>query len=220
MDERNITLLVADDHELFLEGLCGLLAALPGLAVLARAGDGRALVSLARRFRPDIILTDLKMPVLDGTAAIREIVSLQLPSACLALTNFDSDALICGALEAGARGYIHKSATKKEMMEAIQAVWAGKVYFCRSTSLRMTRMIARSSFYPGKQPAPSLFSEREKEVILLICEEKTNEEIGAIIFLSPRTVERIRTGIYDKMKVKGPAGVVLYAIRNNLLLVE
>ncbi len=215
-----VSVLIADDHDVYRDGLSGLLGKMDGITFAGEAANGKQLVQLASRLKPDIILTDLKMPGMGGIEAIREITALKLPCACIALTNFDSDGLITDALEAGARGYIQKTANKKEILEAIEAVYAGKVYYCRSTSVSMMKIIARSRFQPGKEATPDMFSEREKQVISMICRERSNVEIGQALFLSPRSVERIRTATYDKMNVKGPAGVVIYALRNNLYFID
>ncbi|HWB28394.1 MAG TPA: LuxR C-terminal-related transcriptional regulator [Chitinophagaceae bacterium] len=119
-----------------------------------------------------------------------------------------------------ARGYVQKSAGRQDVLDAVRAVHGGHYYYCRTTSTRLAAIIARSGYHRGQQRPAAVFSEREKQIIGLICEEKNNEEIGRALFTSPRSVERLRAGIMEKTGARTPAGVVIYALRNNLYFLE
>lgn len=217
---KDITVIIADDHDFFRDGLALLLQKEPGIQLMGEVSNGQAMVSLAKRLKPDIILADLKMPVQTGVEAMKEITAMKLPSACIALTNFDNDNLVMDAFGAGAKGYLQKSSGRQDTLDAVRAVHAGGNYYCRTTSARLAAIIARSGFHRGTQIPPIVFSAREKLIIQMICEEHTNEEIGKSLFASPRTIERTRAGIMEKIGAKTPAGVVIYALRNNLYFLD
>lgn len=211
-----ITVVIADDHDIYRDGLFMLLTKDPLIKVVGDASNGKQLLHLYKEFQPDIVLTDLRMPELDGVSAIREIVQLKRDAKIIALSTFDSDTMVTDALEAGAMGYIVKNAERGEITEAIRMVYAGNPYYCKTTSSRLIRLIARSDFNPYHLSSPKLFSEKEREIIKLICEEKTSKEIGDTLFMSPRTVEGHRTKILEKMNVKTTAGIAIYALKNGL----
>lgn len=215
-----ITIVIADDHDIYRDGLFMLLTKDPHIKVVGDATNGKQLVRLFKEFRPDIVLTDLRMPELDGVTAIREIIQFNPDAKIIALSTFDSDTMVTDALEAGAMGYIVKNAERGEITEAVRMVYAGNPYYCKTTSSRLIRLIAKSEFNPYKVPSPKLFSEKEREIIKFICQEKTSKEIGDLLFMSPRTVEGHRIKILEKMNVKTTAGVAIYALKNGLFHLE
>lgn len=211
---------IADDHHIFRDGLAFLLNKEPLVELVGEAPDGRRLVQIVRDLNPDIILTDLRMPEMDGIAAIKSIIEKNKDAKIIALSTFDSDTMVIEALEAGAMGYIVKNADRGEIMEAIRMVYTGSPYYCKTTSNRLIRLIAKSEFNPYKKTGVKLFSDKEKEVIRMICEEKTSKEIAEKLFLSVRTVEGQRVKILEKMNVKTTAGIAIYAIKNGLYFME
>ncbi|TKK64842.1 response regulator transcription factor [Ilyomonas limi] len=211
-----IRVVTADDHSVFLYGLRMTLDADQQITVVGEAGDGRALIAVATAVKPDVILTDISMPDMDGIEAISAIRQMDMNIRCIALTTFGNDQLIIDALEAGAIGYINKNAGREEITEAVKTVYRHIPYYCKATNLKLARLITRSTFNPYNIPHQQVFSEREKQIIQLICQEKTSEEIGKLLFLSKRTVEGCRLKILDKMNVKTTAGLVIYAIKNGL----
>lgn len=215
-----ISLLIADDHEIFRDGLALMLSRQPDINLLGQAEDGRELVQLTLQHQPDIILTDIKMPRMDGIAATQEILRLQPDARIIALSMSDEEAMIVEMLEAGAKGYLLKNADKQEVVEAIEQVYDGNSFYCRNTSAKLASMIVKSSFNPHKKREPVVFSDREQEIIRLICRQQTAKEIGEALFLSKRTVEGYRTKILEKMNVKNTAGVVLYALTHHLIKEE
>jgi DNA-binding NarL/FixJ family response regulator len=218
--QNTIKVIIADDHDIYRDGLLMLLNKDEEIDVVAEANNGNELIKLVQKLHPDIVLTDLRMPIVDGVAAIKEINGFGKPIQCIALSTFSSETLIVEALEAGAMGYVIKNAQRGEILEAVKTVYRGSPYYCKSTSSRLVRMISKSEFNPYNSKNKESFSQKERSIIRLICEEKTSKEISDMLFMSNRTVEGYRSKILEKMKVKTPAGVAIYAIKNGLLSIE
>ncbi len=211
-----IKLVIADDHEIFRDGLRLMLQKQQEINLLGEAEDGKELIELVKHLQPDVVITDIKMPRMDGATAAQHISQHYPHIGIIALTMFDEDDLIVDMMEAGAKGYLLKNADKHEMIEAIKSVFNNEPYYCKHTSHKLAQMVARSKFNPFKQKARPEFSEREKEIIVHICDGLTNKEIAAKIFLSVRTIEGLRMKILEKMNVKNTAGIIIYAIKNDL----
>lgn len=218
MDHR-IQLVIADDHEVYRDGLKSLLQKSDEFEVAGEAATGKQLVSVCEDLRPDVVLTDIMMPVMDGIEATA-CISEQLPSIrIVALSMFNQDNLILDMLNAGASGYLIKNAHKTEIIEAIHSVYRNKPYYCTSTSHKLARLIGASQFGP-KAKQKVMFSPKEIAIIRMICEEKTTREIGDELNMSSRTAEEYRQKVREKMDVKGTAGMVIYAIKNDLFKLE
>ncbi len=216
----NISLVIADDHEIFRDGLALMLTKQSDLSLLGQAEDGNELIELVEKLKPDIVITDIKMPRLDGIAATRVLLQKNPELKIIALSMFDEDNLIVEMLEAGAKGYLLKNADKKEILDAIVTVYEDNIFYCRHTSARLASMIVKSKFDPQKKKTELIFTDREKEIIKLICRQFTAQQIGDVLYLSKRTVEGYRTKIMEKMDVKNTAGVVIFALKNNLIKEE
>ena len=213
----DIKLVIADDHEIFRDGFKLMLSKFPEIMLVGEAGNGRELLELIEKENPDVILTDIKMPVMDGIEATKKIAELYPDKGIIGLSMYDDDELIIEMLEAGAKGYLIKNAGKDQIIEAIKTVYNDEPYYCKTTSHKLTQMIAKSRFNPYKKTEKAEFSEREKEIIAGICEEMTNKEIGDKLFISVRTVEGHRLKILEKMNVKNTVGLVVYAIKNGIV---
>ncbi|MDO6433915.1 response regulator transcription factor [Flavitalea sp. BT771] len=218
--KKQISLVIADDHEIFRDGLALMINKQENLSLVGQAGDGRELIQLVNDKQPDIVITDIKMPYMDGIAATRLMLQHDPLLKIIALSMFDEEDLIVEMLEAGAKGYLLKNADKKEIQEAILTVNEGNIFYCKLTSARLASLIVKSKFDPQKKKSSDLFTEREKQIIELICLQHTAQEIGDRLFLSKRTVEGYRTRILEKMEVKNTAGVVVFALRHNLIREE
>lgn len=212
-----IRLVIADDHEIFRDGLALMLSKQKAIELTGQAANGRELVSMVQTLQPDIILTDIKMPIMDGVEAARLILEKNADQRIIALSMFDEENLIVDMLEAGAKGYLLKNADKQEILDAIDTVYGNNNYYCRLTSARLATMIVKSKFNPYRKSKPVEFSEREKEIIHYICQQLTAQQIADKLFLSKRTVEGYRTRILEKMNVKNTAGVVIYALKHQLI---
>ena len=215
-----IKIVLADDHEIFRDGFKVMLRKQMEVELIGEASNGEELVAITHELKPDVVVTDIKMPRMDGIAATREITASFPGIGVIALSMFDEESLIVDMLEAGARGYLLKNAPKVEILEAIRTVYEQQTYYCASTSGQLARLIAKSGFEnKGKEKLPQ-FSERELQIIRLVCQEKTNKEIAEELFLSVRTIEGYRDKIQEKINAKNAAGVVVFAIRNNIYRIE
>ncbi|GAB4094221.1 response regulator [Flaviaesturariibacter terrae] len=206
-----VRLVLADDHELFRDGLSLLLRSDPRITVEGVAADGEELVELAARLQPQVVLTDITMPLLDGPAAARRIRQLSPRTGIVALSTHDGLPVVLEMLRAGACGYLLKNASRQEILEAVLAASRGEEYFCRAVSSRLAHFAIGDG-----DPRLVAFDERELAVIRYICREYTTEEIGRALFLGKRTVDGYRARILAKIKAKGTAGIVLYALKNGL----
>jgi DNA-binding NarL/FixJ family response regulator len=217
MEEKDrIKLLIADDHEIYRDGLKLMLRKQKDMVIVDEAGDGQELVQLAKKHEPHVILTDIKMPRLDGIAATKIILEHNDKIAVIALSMFNEDSLLVDMLEAGAKGYLLKNADKKEIIDAIKAVYEGEPYYCKHTNMRLSKIM--SSVKTHTAPTETInFSEKEMEVIALTCQEKSNKEIAEQMCVSYRTVEGYKQKILDKMDVKSSAGIVIYAVKHKLI---
>ena len=215
-----IRLVIADDHEIFRDGLALMLSRQETITLIGQAGDGRELIQLVTDHKPDIVITDIKMPKLDGIAASKHLLQQYPGLKIIALSMFEEENLIVEMLEVGAKGYLLKNADKKEILEAIFTVNEGNIFYCKHTSARLASLIVRSKFEPKKQDPSLLFTDRERQVVRLICQQFTAQEIGEQLFLSRRTVEGYRTKILEKMEAKNTAGVVVFALKHGLIREE
>jgi two-component system, NarL family, response regulator NreC len=212
-----IRLVIADDHEIFRDGLALMLSKQDTVTLTGQAADGEQLLRLVEEVRPDVVLTDIKMPRLDGIAATRTLLQRYPDLKIIALSMYEEEDLIVEMLEAGARGYLLKNADKKEIMEAVLTVSEGNIFYCKHTTAHLASLIVKSKFDPRKKAYEALFTDREKEIIRLICRQHTAQEIGNRLYLSKRTVEGYRTRILEKMDVKNTAGVVIFALKHHLV---
>jgi DNA-binding NarL/FixJ family response regulator len=212
-----IRIILADDHEIFRDGFKAMIKKQPSVALIGEASNGEELVEITRQLKPDVVVTDIKMPKMDGLQATK-VLSKELPEiGIVALSMIDEENLIVDMMEAGAKGYLLKNAHKTEIIEAIKAVNEGNIYYCDGASAKLTRMIAKSDKIPfNKKSSKPELSQKEIEVVLLICQEKTNKEIADELNLSIRTIEGYRDRIFEKIGARNSAGVVIYAIRNKI----
>lgn len=213
---NQISIVIADDHELLRDGFRVMLKKYPDIKLLGEAENGKSLIDLVQKVKPDVVLTDIKMPEMDGIEATRMLLKKNPGIRIIALSMFDEENLIIDMLEAGARGYLLKNSHKDEIMDAIRLVHYGQTFYCKTTSAKLVSMIAKSKFNPHKKtPAPD-FTEREIQIIKLVCEQLSNKEIADRLNLSVRTIEGYREKIQEKMEVKNTAGIVVYAIKKSI----
>jgi DNA-binding NarL/FixJ family response regulator len=204
-----IRLLIVDDHPVVRDGLTGMFAADPDFAVVGEAADGSQALRLADAVRPDVILMDLRMPGMDGVAAIAELASRGNPARVLVLTTYDTDSDVLPAIEAGATGYLLKDAPRDELLRAVRAAAAGQSVLAPSVA---TRLLSRV-----REPAPELLSQRELEVLSLVAGGSGNRETAARLFISEATVKTHLLHIYAKLGVTDRAAAVAEAFNRGLL---
>lgn len=211
-----ITIVIADDHEIFRDGFKEMVKRFPEVQLIGEAENGKELMDLVKRLSPDVVLTDIKMPLMDGIEAARQLIKNKCTTRIIALSMFDEENLIIDMLEAGAKGYLLKNTHKHEIIEAIKAVHDGKTYYCKHTSEKLLQLIAKSKFNPYKKIAKPQFSEREVQIIRMICDQLSNKEIAEKLNLSVRTIEGYREKVQEKMDVHNTAGIVVYAIKTSI----
>lgn len=217
---RKIKLALCDDHTLFRIGMSTILGQVQDFELILEASNGQELIDKVSRKTPDVVLLDLQMPVMDGTATadyMRENFPLVK---IVVLTMHDEDRMVLHLLEKGVSGYLLKDADAGEVEKAVRKVMDEGVYLNEFVSRAMLRkMTNKTNVKPVSTPYNSkiLLSEREKEVLALICEGLSTNEISEKIFLSPRTVEGHRLRILEKTGTKNTAGMVAYAFKNSLV---
>ena len=213
-DNGSIRVVMADDHAIFRDGFELIMSKDPAIQLLAQATNGKELVGMVSDLQPDVVVTDIKMPMMDGIEATRSLSSRFPAIGIIGLSMHDEDDLILEMLEAGAKGYLLKNADKDEVLEAIHTVFEGDPYYCRSTNAKLAKLIAKNKYQTYQRHGKPEFNEKEIEIIQLICQEYTNKEIGEKLFLSVRTVEGYRLRILEKMQVKNSVGLVVFAIQH------
>ena len=211
-----ISVVVADDHEIFRQGFKAMISRYDDLEVVGEAENGSELVEMAKRLQPDLAFVDIKMPIMDGIDATREITALITGTRVIALSMFSDDVYVVDMLQAGASGYVLKNARYEELVKASRIVMNGGHYFCNEASDKIQHFLKIHSANSLQKLQEPVLTEREIEVIKLICEQLTSKEIAAALGLSQRTVDTYRDIIQKKTKSKNMVGVVLYAVKYGL----
>lgn len=210
MTEGTITVVIADDHPVFRDGLASLLDPLPGIDVVGRAADGEEALELARARRPDVVIMDLQMPRLNGIEATRRLIAEQPEAGVLVITMGEDESTVFTAVTAGARGYLLKGADADEVVQAIRTVHAGGVVFGASLAQRIATVFASS----GGSPAPAAFPEltdREREILDLVAAGLSNGDIATRLYLSPKTVRNNVSAILTKLRARDRSAAIVTA---------
>lgn len=213
-----IKVLIADDHQLFREGLVNLLSSAPDIDVIAEAKDGKEATEKAKKLKPDVVLIDIGMPGMNGIEATR-ILKKDLPGLKIIAVSMHSDRqFVKGILEAGADGYLLKNCTYRQLIEAVQSVYSGKKYL----SDDITEMVIQGYLDPAEDnpDKDSELSERETEVLKLYAEGKSTRDISEKLFISVKTVGTHKQHIYEKLGLKSNADMVKYAIKEGLIQLQ
>jgi len=212
----NARILIADDHALFRRGLVAAVGERPEWIIVAEAANGREAVQMATEHAPDIAILDLTMPELNGLDAARQIHATLPTTRILILTAHESEQLVREVLDAGALGYLLKSDAGRALMEAIESLLQGRPFFS-STVGRLVLEGYRRSGAAAADPDSGTLSPRERHVVQLLAEGKSNKEIARSLDLSVKTVETHRNNIMRKMAFGSLAELVRYAIRNKIV---
>jgi len=210
-----IRILIADDHQLLIDGLRPLLERQPNVEVVGVARDGLEAADLARDQKPDIILLDISMPRLNGVDAARRILREQPGIKVIMLSMHDDQRFIKESLRVGARGYILKESAASEVIAAIKAVQNGELFFSKSVREQVLREYVEG-IRDGEGAAESPLSGREREVLQILAEGKSTKDAASMLNISVKTVESHRKQIMDKLNLHSIAELTKYAIREGL----
>ena len=214
---EKIKIAIADDYRIFRDGLKISLSADADIEFLHEADNGEDLISNIEKQRPNVVLMDLKMPIMDGMEATQIIRKKYNDIKILVVSMYDDDKFIIHLMEIGANGYLLKNAEPDEIRKAIHSVAENGYYFNDLVNKALLKkLVLKNNIKPSFNENVEL-TERELEVLKLICEEKTAAEIAKVIFLSPRSVEGIRQRLIDKIGVRNTAGLVMFAAKNNIV---
>ena len=210
-----LRILVVDDHDLVRQGLRSMLDTQPGWAVCGEAGTGDEGVTLAQQLRPDIVVMDIHMPGMDGLQATREILAINPQIEVLILTLDETEEVMRAATAAGARGIVMKSDAARELVSAVAALARHEPFYAPKASHIMIQSMAHS---PDASPIDhSGPTKRERDVVILVAEGRSNKEIGAALNISAKTVESHRRNVMHKLGLKSTAELVRYAVRDGLI---
>lgn len=215
-----VRLLIAEDHLLVRAGIRALLEKPGDINIVGEASNGKEAVDMVQELKPDVLVMDIMMPRLNGIQAAEYLYGLKLPTNILLLSMYSDPGFVHKALQFGVKGYVLKSSVSDELLEAVRTVAAGKVFLSASVAEMLKGRPARAGVVQKDNDPLSLLSPREKEILKLIAEEHTSVEIGEILFISDKTVEKHRTRIMEKLNVRNLAGLVRLAIKYRLVDLE
>ena len=215
--KKPIRIVLADDHTVIRQGLRLLLERQPGFVIVAEAADGRQAVEIAESQKPDVVVLDIAMPNLNGIEAARQISS-RVPSAAIAILSMHADeSYLLQALKVGARAYLLKDSADTDLIAAIHAVTERKAFFSPAISRMLADEYVHQLQERGAQDSYELLTPREREVLQLLAEGKSNKEVAALLGLSPYTVESHRGNIMQKLNLRGIPELILYAVRKGIV---
>jgi two-component system, NarL family, response regulator NreC len=214
---KKLRILLADDHIVMRTGLRALLERQPNLEVVGESENGRETVALAASLRPDVVVMDVGMPVLNGIEATQMIVT-QCPTIAVVILSMHADeSYVMRALKAGARGYLLKDSAAADLIGAIQGISQGKSFFSPKVSRILAEDYVRVLKQKGAVDTYDLLTSREREILQLLAEGKANKEVATALNISPYTVETHRSHILQKLNLHNSAELVLYAVRKGII---
>ena len=215
-----VTVLLVEDHTIVRKGLRSLLSTEEDIEVIGEAENGREAVNFVEKHRPDIVVMDISMPLLNGMEATKQIKKRFPKTSVLILTMHANEEYIFEIIRAGASGYIVKKAAPEELIMAIQAVSRGEKFFSPMVSTKIVDELLKTGISGHDEPSHPSLTCREREVLQLIAEGHTNREIAEILFVSVRTVDAHRSHIMEKLDLHSAADLTRYAIQKGIIDIE
>jgi len=212
-----IRVVLADDHSVVRAGLKAVLGVAKDIEVIGEAKTGLEAVTLAERFKPDVVVMDLSMPEMDGTAATKEIVAKGLDTRVLILTMHAEEDYLVPLIEAGAAGYLVKSAADRELVDAVRAVAHGDVYVRASAARVLARNLTKKDPAQSERERFEKLTERERDVLRFVAQGYSAPEIGEKLFISPKTVDTYKQRIGEKLGLTHRSEYVQFALKLGLL---
>ena len=209
--------MLADDHKLMRSGLRVLLEQQPDLTVVGEASDGRDAVALVASERPDVLVMDIGMPSLNGIEAAAQITQSHPEVSIVMLSMHSDESYVLRALKAGAKGYLLKDSAEADLIRAVHAVAEGKSFFSPAVSKVLLDDYVRKLKRSGTEDPYDLLTPREREILQLVAEGKSNKEIAQLLNLSVYTVETHRSNIMEKLNLHGVPELILYAVRMGII---
>jgi two-component system response regulator NreC len=210
-------IVLADDHTVVRKGLRMLLESYPDFLVVADAADGRQAIALVEEHRPDVVVMDVAMPILNGIEAARQISGKYPQVAIVFLSMHSDEAYVLKALKAGARAYLLKDSAEYDLIHAVKAVSEGKAFFSPAISKMLVEDYMRQMRDRGVDDSFELLTTREREILQLLAEGNSNKQVASVLNLSLYTVETHRGNIFQKLNLHSTAELILYAIRKGVI---
>lgn len=212
-----VRIVLADDHTVMRNGLRLLLERQPHLRVVGEAADGRQAVALSESANPDVVIMDIGMPNLNGIEAARQIVNRSPRTAIAILSMHSDESYVIRALKAGARAYLLKDSAEADLLAAVRALTEGKSFFSPAISKILVEDYMRQLESRGAEDTYELLTNREREILQLLAEGRTNKEVANMLNLSLYTVETHRTHILQKLNLHSVPELILYAVRKGII---
>jgi two-component system response regulator NreC len=213
-----LRVLLADDHGIVRRGLRSLLESEPGLSIVAEAADGLEALRLCEEHAPDTLIVDIAMPKMNGIEVASRVQKLPQPPRVIILSMHADESYILRALAAGARAYLLKDATDEDLLPAVRSVAAGKPFFSGAVTAVLVEDYMRRLQARGLTDSYHLLTDREKEVLQLLAEGRSNKEVASLLDLGLSTVETHRANMMVKLNLHNTAEIVLYAVRKGIIV--
>jgi len=215
---NTVRILIADDHEIVRRGLRALLESQPEWVVIDEAVHGREAVEKASKLHPDVVVLDISMPQLNGLEAARQILKEMPKTEVLILTVHESEQVVREILKTGARGYVLKSDAGRDLVSAVRALSEHQVFFTSKVAeMVLTGYLQRDASAPEEIEPGLPLTSREREILQLLAEGKSNKEVAKVLYLSTKTVETHRASIMRKLRLHSVGDLVRYAIRHHIV---
>lgn len=214
---KKIRVLVADDHTIVRDGICALLALPADIEVVGEAANGREALEKVKELAPDVVLMDIAMPLMGGLEATRRICKEFPHTKVIALTQYDDKEYVFPVIEAGASGFISKTAASSELTMAIRSLYRGESFLSPSVAKLLVEDYQQGASLRGRHDPYEQLTDRERDVLKLVAEGYTTQEMADMLVISPKTVEGHKTSLMDKLDIHNRIDLVKYALRKGII---